>query len=444
MCIRSEAPEVRGRALWFRDDDGALWVGGWARGNDIAVHPASAEDVAVLSACDGVRALTDVSRHVRIPIEEVTRIIAHWEARIPGSLRWKVVVDERLAAQTAVALDMLHESLAVDKLNVGHDNADYHRNRIRDADHQFDEVETTVSHAYSVRHPGLGGRAYGEALFDKCRALGAIRSGMQILEVGCGTGRLARSFLDAFAKRMPEAYANARYMMFDVAPVLAVSQRELTAPHAERVVFVSGNIETHVFHEQFDLVIANEMIADLSVDAVDKDRPASTSYARKYNLSSARALRIFLVNAGAIRFVEQVASILHRDGLAIVVEYGSRDGFPVAVELCEHTEYSIHFGHLEEAAASLGLRPHCESLESFLEFDSGCQVIAADSSALLRGLSSRLFGTQIPKLAYTRKQLYAAVGRRIEGVQNVQFLPIGDCGSLMCPREFLALLLSRR
>jgi 2-polyprenyl-3-methyl-5-hydroxy-6-metoxy-1,4-benzoquinol methylase len=203
----------------------------------------------------------------------VTRIIAQWEARIPGSLRWKEAVDERLVAQTAVALDMLFESRAVDELKVGHDNADYHRNRIRDADYRFDEVETTVSLAYSVRHPGLGGRAYGEALFDKWYALGAIRSGMQILEVGCGTGRLARSFLDAFAKRMPEAYANARYVMFDVAPVLAASQRDLTVAHAERIALVTGNIETHVFHEQFDLVIANEMIADLSVEAVDKSRP---------------------------------------------------------------------------------------------------------------------------------------------------------------------------
>jgi hypothetical protein len=36
--------------------------GGWARGDDIAVHPASAEDVVVLSACNGVRTLMDVSR----------------------------------------------------------------------------------------------------------------------------------------------------------------------------------------------------------------------------------------------------------------------------------------------------------------------------------------------------------------------------------------------
>jgi SAM-dependent methyltransferase len=439
-----DAPDVKGRVLWYHDADGRLWLGGWRSRDEAKLYPAEADDVVVLAACNGERTLAELARHTKMSTDVVAHILSKWQTHIPRSIAWTPpTTDPKLARQSAVALDMLLEARAVEGLAIAPDNRDYHRNVIADASRQFDDVETTVSHAYSVAHPGLGGRTYGEAFFDKCRSVGAIGSGMRILEIGCGTGRFACAFLDGFARRLPDEYRTARYTMFDLAPALAASQREVTGAHAERIAFASGDIETHVFSEQFDLVIANEMIADLSVEAIDRDRPLETSAVRKYRLSFEGALRRFLVNAGAIRLLEQVAGILRPGGQAILTEYGSRDDFPRAVELGGHVEHSIHFGHLEQVARLLGLNPRCESLETFLEFDPGCHVIAADSLALLRGLSSRLFDREFSKLAYTTLQLREMLGDALDRVGNLRFVPIGDGASVICPGEFFALQLAR-
>jgi SAM-dependent methyltransferase len=439
-----EAPELGGRALWYPDGDDRAWIGGWDERGDASLYPANTSELAILSACDGRRTLPDLARITDLNIEDVTHILAKWREQLPGSLLYKMVIaDDKAAKQAAAAERMLWEARAVEALPSTVDNRSYYANAIADATNQFDHHEVTVSHAYSSPHPALANRSYGEVFFEECYVRGAVRPPMRILEIGCGTGRFARAFLDQFARRAPGAYRTARYTMFDLSPVLTASQRELTAAHASQVVFGQGDIETHAFSDQFDLVIANEVIADLSVEVVDKNRASECVWVSKYDLSYDGALRWFLVNAGAIRLLEQVAGVLSPGGCAIVTEYGARDAFPVAIEVEDHTEHSIHFGHLVQAARSLGLAVTCENLATFLSFDVRCEVIATDSLILLRELSPRLFGRELPTFAYTRAQLRDAVGDELDRILNLRFVPIRDRSSFMSPERFQALQLTR-
>ncbi|HZU83186.1 MAG TPA: class I SAM-dependent methyltransferase [Polyangiaceae bacterium] len=445
MSIEGKAPELAGRVLWYLDDAGRRWVGGWGSEGDARLRPAGDEELRVLAACDGARGSPALAREAGVTIGEAERILDDWSASIPGSFAWRPSGGpDKRARQDAIALDMLLEARAVDRLASIPDNRAYHASRIADAERHFDDVENTVSHAYGGAHPALRGRSYGEAFFDACASLRALRPGARVLEIGCGTGRFARAFLDAMAAHLPDAYRTATYTMFDLAPALTASQRRLTSPHADRTAFENGDIETHSFgSRRFDLVIANEMMADLSVEIADRDRPGAVACVERYALSGEGALRRFVVNSGAIRLLERIAGILEPGGCAVATEYGSRDAFPVAVELGDHTEHSIHFGHLEQVARRLGLDPRCESLLSWLGFDASCEVIANDSLMLLRRLSRQIFGRPLPAAAYTREQLRDAVGGALDRVENVRFRRVGDRRSHMCPGEFQALRMRR-
>jgi SAM-dependent methyltransferase len=438
-------PTLQGRALWYTAEHGRSQVAGWDSGSrEPIVCPADACDLAVLGACDASESLEQLADTVRLPRDEVARVLAGWQQRMPASLRARPL-DERLHRRAA---DMLKELDGVDRLSSRPDNVRYHIDEITDASYQFDEVETTVSHAYSVPSAGLQGRTYGEAFFDRSADLDAFRAaGTRILEIGCGTGRFARAFLDRFATQKAVEYRASHYTMFDLSPTLAASQRDLCQPHAEHITHRSGNVETYDFGESFDLILCNEMIADLAVHVTSRGAahgaaPGPACVA-KYRLDCEGAMDRFLVNTGAIKVIEQIAAVLRPAGHAIVTEYGSKTSFPQPRELGRHTEHSIHFGHLEQAARALGLEAECESLTSFLRFDPRHEVIAGASAVLLRAVSPRFFGRPLRGLAYDRSQLRGEIGDAFDRIGNLVWLPLGDRKSFATPARFLALSLRR-
>ncbi len=320
---------------------------------------------------------------------------------------------------------------------------------ITDAAHQFEDVETTVSHAYGAPNAWLGGRTYGAAFFDRCAVDGLIprEGGAKVLEIGCGTGRFARAWLDRFREVRPEVYAASTYTMFDLSPALAASQRELCRPHAERITHVVGNVETDAIGESFDTILCNEVIADLSVDVVSRDDlgapTAGAAAVRRYGLDLAGAMDRFLVNTGALTALARIAAALRPGGGAVVTEYGSRTGFPRPAELAGHTEHSIHFGHLEKAARVLGLDARCEPLPAFLGFDVRREVLSWASTRLLREAAPRLFGHALPALAYDRPGLRVAIGDAFNRLGNLRWVPLADDGAYLAPSWFEALSLRK-
>ena len=343
--IDQMAAKVAGRALWIASETGSYRVAGWDGARRVTIHPAQQNDITLLTLCDGTRSLQALAAELGISSEEAKHALRRWNERIPASFGWKPV--EAVGGDSkrrAAARQMLRELHAVeDFINGGNDIHEYHVNGIGNALAQFEDVETTVSHAYGLPHAALGGRSYGQAFFDKCRELTLVNGPVSILEVGCGTGRFARAFLDRFAEQFRDAYDHSRYTLLDLSPTLTASQRVQCAPHATRVGFENGDIEQFEPARSFDLVIMNEMIADLSVTPltlaeVNGGTPEAHCVVR-YRLSLDGAMDRFVVNSGAIRVIERLRSWLSPAGAAVVCGYGSLNEFPCSIQLGEHVEY---------------------------------------------------------------------------------------------------------
>jgi SAM-dependent methyltransferase len=332
------------------------------------------------------------------------------------------------------------------------DNARYHTEQIRDALEQFEVVEATISHVFSVVHPALGGRRYGEALLDAVVSDGRLPAGARILEVGCGTGRLARGFLDRLRERHGAIYPTVEYTLLDLSAELQSSQRQLCVAHAGRTRFVRANIEDHDFgQERFDLVISNEMLGDLSVgraltENVRREQ-AETEAERlmiAYGLSVDNAPPDVVVNTGAIRFVERLSSVLRDGGMAALTEHGSEAFWPEAVELSDHTEFSIQFGHLSAVARRLGLGAEVQSLGEWLGFDRSFEVLSFDQLWLLGDHVLPFLGREpLPTLAYDVSMLRRRLGGLIDRVGNLDFQPLERWDALN-PFESFCVLLIRR
>jgi SAM-dependent methyltransferase len=273
---------------------------------------------------------------------------------------------------------------------------DFHLKGIEDANWEFDQIEPTVNHCFRFPHDALGGLNYGSRfcltavtreylpILDQSREL-------NILEVGAGTGSFARSFIEQ-ARQLSDRFSNAlniRYHVLDLSPALMKSQRKvlgaLLTPERH---FHQNAIEFDIPGVEFDLIIANEVIADFPVARVnrsDVERTNGTTdpeyggdgapYLRKYDLPHEGAPNSFFVNAGAFSFVERAWKHLRPGGTLIVSEYGSDHLYPTRSMHLNHDEFSIHFGQLATCASKIGLRCRLLTLKEFMSFDDDVMIL---------------------------------------------------------------------
>jgi len=318
---------------------------------------------------------------------------------------------------------------------------DYHRDEIDSADEQFEVRETTLSHAFRVPHPALGGETYAARLLHALEERDLLgEATKRVVEVGGGAGWFARTALEALAGR------ELRWTICDLAPELQRSQREKVKDARAR--FVRGDAERLPLRSgSVDLLIANEMIADLETVRVTKGSPAAASLASAHGVSFDDAPGEFWVNAGALRFVGEVARVLAPGGAAVVTEFGELDSYPVESTHLDHREFSIHFGHLRAAAERAGLEARFEAVPDLLELDGSVHVLATNRSffRVLRALLATR-GVLLEKLAYTKEQLEALLGSRfaLSAIEGLKLHPAGERVLGLRPGEFKALLLRKR
>lgn len=99
-------------------------------------------------------------------------------------------------------------------------------------------------------------RLYGDTISDLFKANSILKANARILEVGGGYGR--------FAARLLENYPDISMVMADVSPVFLHRQKGLLSRFGARVDFVNSDIFEYLdICDEFDLIVANEVVGDL-------------------------------------------------------------------------------------------------------------------------------------------------------------------------------------
>jgi len=268
---------------------------------------------------------------------------------------------------------------------------DFHLHEIEDAGWEFDLIEPTVNHCFRFSHEALGGLDYGSrfclaTLRPEVVPLLNPSSGLEVLEVGGGTGSFARSFINQ------AAHLNVNYHILDLSPALMENQRKILSgllPESRH--FQQDATEFDLPGHTFDLIISNEVIADFPVASVQRNNSGSDRkwqgegayYLDKYDLSDTDAPDTFVVNAGAFRFIERAWKHLKPGGTLIVSEYGAEHIYPKQSYHLNHEEFSIHFGHLAACAAKVGFECRLLTLKQFLPLDDDVLVLNGREEHLL-------------------------------------------------------------
>jgi SAM-dependent methyltransferase len=306
----------------------------------------------------------------------------------------------------------------------------YHQHDIVDADDQFDERETTLSHLLRDPSPALGGRAWGEALALALRDRGApLRAGASVLEVGGGTGWVARRILGA----IPDL----DYTIVDLSPALQRAQRARLGDAAR---YVLGDATALPIPDaSVDVVISNEVIADLAAERVDPASPPEI-VARLGVVPAAPRV----VNTGALRFLAEIRRVLAPGGLAYVSEYGEIEGEPMEAEHLDHPEVGIEFGVLAQAARTLGFASVeiVDAVDLLGITDAPVLSVPPEQHRALRALIAALGGQAPPKRALTPGELGAYLGPiDPRGLHQLSFTPARERIMSFRPRRILALVL---
>lgn len=279
---------------------------------------------------------------------------------------------------------------------------DYHRRVITDADAQFDFRETTVSHLLRVPTPVLDGSTYGARLVARLGERGALPPGARVLEVGGGTGWLARRAL--------EARPDLRWTIVDLSPALLRAQRQRLAGRGVRFVHADG-MRLPIADGAVDVLVSNEVIADLPAARVDPAGEVPAIVRRLEVVPDAPRV----TNVGALRFVAEVGRVLRPGGLAWISEYGDLDREPVEAVHLDHPEVGIEFSVLKRGAERLGLGAEVVRVMDDLRFTDAPALAAPPAQfAALRALLPALGGRPPEKRACTPDDFAALCGDGIE------------------------------
>jgi len=231
------------------------------------------------------------------------------------------------------------------------------------------------------------------------------------------------------------------------------AQRKRLSAHVPRIRFLENDIENGFGRQRYDLIILNEMIADLTVVKVRKGWLKEKRFALEGEVKEAVALikefqiqvedapPLFLFNIGALKVLRNLKKALLPGGKAYIAEYGSLHSYPKSLRLNGHTEHSIHFGHLFHVAKRLGLHPQLEKFSDFLGFNQRVEVIEAQCLDSLKGHLLAFLGREIPPRAYTEEMLRKKLGD-FDQFANISFKPVGSGESFMDPGLFWMLSVS--
>ncbi|HKZ02486.1 MAG TPA: SAM-dependent methyltransferase [Pyrinomonadaceae bacterium] len=298
--------------------------------------------------------------------------------------------------------------------------AEFHKHRIEDPDREFDWIEPTVNHAFRFPSAAFGGLNYGARLCDALLKevtlnIGA-RQPLQMLEVGGGTGTFARSFLD----RADQTHSGVEivYHLLELSPAMFEKQANVIGDYlAPERHFLQDATTLSLPEHRFDLIIANEVIADFPVAEVqrvgeNRSNGDGAEQAQKYSLVRSDGPDRFLVNKGVFEFIELAYDHLSPQGTLILTEYGGLDRFPVRSYHLNHAEHSIHFGHVIRCAEAVGFNARVVSLKEFLAIDDEVEFLdGQEEHVLCLNHVLEKFGLSLPYAAISKEEFEVRYAR---------------------------------
>ena len=423
--------------LFYVEEDKYILINGYLdEGQNII--PISSEEYFALMATTEKKELN----------ESEQKIIQSWLAKYPAMF-YQDYLAEKKQFNTLKAMKRLKRlATAYKDVKEDHEVVEYHQTGITDAMEQFDHNETTVSHMFRDKNRALKNRSYGEALCDKIISEIKVGSNLNSIEIGCGTGILANNVLNRLKEKYPEIYAKLNYTMFDLSPALQSAQKIECNGHLDKINFISGNIETYDFKDnKFDLVLSNEVIADLNVSVAEKEKlktekglNEAEKLIKTYDLDIKNFPPKFILSTEAIKLIPKLKKILKSDGVAILTEYGSLDEPASTVKLHGHNEYTINFTHLKTVAEFEQMKATVETLGDYLDFDTEVKVLDHRVRVVLQAyLIPFLEMEQLPRRNYDEDLIKKHFGKKYENIKHLTYRKLGDKNSILNPFRFYAM-----
>lgn len=329
------------------------------------------------------------------------------------------------------------------------DVIEFHQDLINDAAVEFDFVEPTINHGFRFPNDALGGLSYGARFCVSTLQLLPGVDEIDVLEVGGGTGSFAAGFIEQASKTERPAI---NYQIVDLSPALIASQQQRLSSLGARVDhFQQDATQLQIPDRKFDLIISNEVIADFSVSPVSRNgnewQGPGAAYLEKYGLQDEGAPPSFLLNTGAIMFLERAWEHLAPGGILLVSEYGDEFTYPVQAYHLNHEEFSIHFGHLKKCAEQIGFSCRLMSLKEFLAIDDQVPTLDGQEEQILcLNHVFRDHGEALPFALISEREFktrYGELARQIE-LTGVTFSPLSN-GFHFGPKlsQFMILVMSK-
>jgi len=308
----------------------------------------NAQDMQILSSLSEGTSLPELEKQTNLKTEVLLDHLLSLETEAPGTIQFPESPNYQAYLNHGKrALELLGEHQASLPTPCPFD---FHHSGISDSLEQFEQRETTVSHLFREAETPLQNRTFGRALIELLvNAHGSLEQSpmsgskeIRILEIGGGVGFVSREVLTFFESELPELYENLTYTIVDLSPELQRSQGKLNGEHPNLQLRNENILKTDLDEGSFDLIISNEMIADLPVENIA--------------LGTVR-------NTGAIELTGKIALWLKKKGVAWISEYGTFNDPPRRLSLKGHDEHSIRFSDLIDKAHSAGLATHYGSNE---------------------------------------------------------------------------------
>lgn len=282
-------------------------------------------------------------------------------------------------------------------------NKTFHQKKLINGVLNFEVHETTCS--YILREPNLflNGESFGQRLFDKIyHTVVRINS---VLEIGAGLGHLAKNFIDQYNEVVNEKL---NYTILDLSPeLIRIQKTNLKNKKVKWIEADALDISKKIKLPQFDVIIANEMLADLPVEAIKNNEIPNGNILNPYQIETIKSFGKGLssdiyVPTGLIKMLKGLKESCHEETQIILSEYFTGHGGGNLIQLHNHQECRLNLNLTAELIRDLGFDVKVISMIDYLDFNLNVKPI---SKELIKFFADHLLVLKSRTSPLTEKEL---------------------------------------